>query len=67
MAELHVQTKKTGMSSWIWIIFLLIVLVVVGYVVMTRNNGTIDKTKTTPPDTVSVIQPVIHQPIALRN
>jgi bacteriorhodopsin len=62
MAELHVQTKKTG-SSWIWIVFLLIVLVIVGYVVMTRNNATNQKTDTSQKDTLSFFQPGIHQPV----
>jgi lipopolysaccharide export LptBFGC system permease protein LptF len=57
MAELHVQTKKTGVPSWIWIVFLLIVVVVIAYVFMTRNNEVAPNTTTTQKDTITFIRP----------
>ena len=41
MAEINVQTKKQGSSSWLWILIVLAVVAAAAYFLM-RNNETVE-------------------------
>ena len=63
MAELHVQAKKGGGTSWIWIVILVIIIAAIAYIVTTRNKGLNEKTNTNQRDTLSSIQHVQNIPL----
>lgn len=59
MAEIHVQTKKRSNTGWIWIILGVILLAIVGYIVITRSNPSVqDNTSTQQASPTSYVQPV---------
>lgn len=41
MAEINVQTKKQGSSSWLWILIVLAVVAAAAYFLM-RNDDTVE-------------------------
>lgn len=47
MAEIHVQTKKSGSPVWLWVLLALLILGTIAYILIWRNNNKTDQKNTT--------------------
>lgn len=55
MAEIHVQTKKRGSNTWIWVVLFLVIAAAVVYYLMNRSKQA--ENTATPANTTSSANP----------
>ena len=51
MAEIHVQSKKSSSSTWLWILVSLIIIAAVAVYILMRDNGVNEKAISKPSQT----------------
>jgi len=56
MAEIHVQAKKGGSSTWLWIVISIIVIAALAFVLIWNNRDNTQNSTSSKPNQTSYIQ-----------
>ena len=56
MAEIHVQAKKGGSSTWLWILISIIVIAALAFVLIWNNRDNTQNSTSNKPNQTSYIQ-----------
>jgi len=56
MAEIHVQAKKGGSSTWLWILISIIVIAALAFVLIWNNRDNTQNSTSSKPNQTSYIQ-----------